>query len=409
MVAFKKNAELMERAQAVIPGGMYGHQSVAKLSSSVPQFFAKADGSKLWDVDGNIYIDYLCGYGTNLLGYRNQQVDSAALAQQMLCDSMTGPAEVMVTLAETFVGMINHASWAMFCKNGSDATSMAVVCARAYRGKKKILVASGTYHGASHWNTPILQGITQEDRANVIYFRFNDPDSLQQAFVEAKGDVAGVFATPFRHEVFEDQVLAKAHYAQAARRLCDEHDALLVVDEVRTGFRLSRDCVWQMFGVEPDLSCWGKVIGNGYPISALLGSEKARQAAQAIFVTGSYWFSAVPMAACLATLNLIRTTDYLERISALAQQLRSGIGEQAQRYGFDLRQTGPVEMPLMLFAGDTDLQLGNAWTGAAMQKGVYLHPYHNMFLSSAHSADDIARTLEATEQAFIEIAKKRTL
>ncbi|MCL6708440.1 aminotransferase class III-fold pyridoxal phosphate-dependent enzyme [Pseudomonas sp. R2.Fl] len=384
---------------------MYGHESVALLPDNYPQFFSRADGARLWDADGNEYIDYMCAYGPNLLGYRNQQVEKAAAAQAALGDTMTGPGEVMVELAEAFVGIVSHAAWAMFCKNGSDATSMAMVVARAYRGRRKILVARGAYHGAAPWNTPVLAGTVPEDRAHVIYFEYNDLDSLRAALKEAGNDVAGVFATPFRHEVFQDQELPSAEYAKGVRQLCDEADALLIIDEVRAGFRLARDCGWSLLGVEPDLSAWGKVLGNGYPISALLGSEKARAAAASIFVTGSFWFSAVPMAAAVETLKIIRTTDYLERIVANAQALRDGLAAQANAHGIGIRQTGPAQMPLILFDDDPDMRRGYFWTSAAVARGVYLHPYHNMFINAALTAEDVRKTLAVTDEAFAELKK----
>lgn len=400
-----KNRELQERAQLVIPGGMYGHESVGLLPPDFPQYFSRASGSRLWDVDGNEYIDYMCAYGPNLLGYHQPDVDEAAAQQAVMGDTMTGPGEVMVTLAEDLVSMIDHADWAMFCKNGSDATSMAMVVARAWRNRRKILVARGAYHGSAHWNTPNLSGIVSEDRAHVIYFDYNDLDSLQAAMRQADGDVAGVFATPFRHEVFCDQLLPSAEYAQGVRRLCDEAEALLIVDEVRAGFRLSRDCSWGLLGVKPDLSAWGKVLANGHPISALLGAEKYRKAAASIFVTGSFWYSAVPMAAAIATLKIVRTTDYLERIIDNATALRQGIAGQAAAYGFSLRQTGPAQMPQMLFEDDPDMRVGYFWTAAAVRRGVYLHPYHNMFINASLTPADVAATLAVTDAAFEELKK----
>jgi len=402
-----KDTELRERARLVIPGGMYGHESVSMLPDDFPQYFSRAEGAYLWDADGNRYIDYMCAFGPNLLGYKHPAVEAAAQKQAAEGDTMTGPSEAMVILAEDFVAMVSHASWAMFCKNGSDATSMAMVTARAYRDRKKILVARGTYHGASPWNTPVLKGIVAEDRAHIIYFDYNDLDSVRDAFRLAGADIAGVFATPFRHEIFADQFLPSAEYAHGLRQLCDDADALLIVDEVRTGFRLTRDCSWSIHGVQPDLSAWGKVLGNGYPISALLGTEKVRQAAASIYVTGSFWFSAVPMAAAVATLREIRTTDYLERIITAAQKLREGLAAQAELYDLPIRQTGPAQMPQILFEDDPDLRKGSFWTGVAARQGIYLHPYHNMFFNAALSNDDVDRTLEATGHAFSQLRDNR--
>lgn len=400
-----RNAELQERARKVIPGGMYGHESIALLPADFPQFFARARGARLWDVDGNEYVDYMCAYGPNLFGYNHPSIEKAARAQALLGDTMTGPSEFMVLLAEDFVGMIDHADWAMFCKNGSDATSMAMVMARAHTGRRKILVAKGAYHGASIWSTPGPLGILSEDRAHIVYFSYNDLDSLRDAVKAANGDVAAVFATPFRHEVFQDQIDPPEAYAKGVRQICDEVGALLVVDEIRTGFRLSRDCSWAQFDVKPDLSAWGKVLANGHALSAVLGTDEIRAAAQKIFVTGSFWFSAVPMAAGVETLRLIRETGYLERMIAIADRLRAGIAQQAVAHGFSVRQTGPSQMPQILFEEDPDMRYGYFWTAAAVRRGVYLHPYHNMFVTSALTEADIEKTLSVTDQAFEELKR----
>jgi glutamate-1-semialdehyde 2,1-aminomutase len=263
------------------------------------------------------------------------------------------------------------------------------------------------HHGAAPWCTPNPAGITAEDRSHIIGFRYDDLDSLEQAVAQAGNDLAGIFATPFRHEVFADQFLPSPEYARRVRAICDERDALLVVDEVRSGFRLARDCSWAALGVQPDLSCWGKAIANGHPLSALLGSEQARAAAQRIYVTGSFWFQAVPMAAGVATLRELRDGDYLERITHTGQLLRDGLAAQAAAHGFSLRQSGPVQMPQILFEDDPDMRLGYAWTSSTIRHGVYLHPYHNMFVNAALTPADVALTLEVTDEAFAELKRQR--
>ncbi|WP_068876442.1 MULTISPECIES: aminotransferase class III-fold pyridoxal phosphate-dependent enzyme [unclassified Phenylobacterium] len=396
----KRALELRDRAEQVIPGGMYGHEATTLMPAEFPQFFSRGKGARLWDADDNEYVDFLCAWGPNLLGYGFEPVEAAAAAQQARGDTLTGPSEVMIDLAEAFTGMVSHADWAMFCKNGTDATSMAMVTARAHTGRKTILVARGAYHGAAPWCTPRTAGILPEDRAHVVHYDYNDADSLADAFKAHEGDVAGVFATPFRHEVLADQHDALLEYALAARALCDQTGALLIVDEVRAGFRLARDSSWSTLGVKPDLSTWGKCFANGYPISALLGANVAREAAKQIFVTGSFWFSATPMAAAVETLRQIRETDYLERLIGAGRRFREGLQQQAASHGFGLRQTGPVQMPQILFEDDPDFRIGYGWVSECLKRGVYLSPYHNMFLSSAHSEADIAQTLAATDEAF---------
>jgi glutamate-1-semialdehyde 2,1-aminomutase len=369
-----KDTALRERAMAVIPNGMYGHQSVMLLPDDYPQFFERAEGAYLWDADGNRYVDFLCGYGPNLFGYGHAGVDQAYVDQMKRGDTMTGPGPAMVELAEALVAQVSHADWAMFCKNA--------------------------YHGAQPWCTPLKNGTTPADRANQVFYEYNDVESLEAAVREAGSDLAAIFASPIKHDTFVDQELPNPEYARRARELCDEHGALLIVDDVRAGFRLARDCSWSLVGVKPDLSSWGKAIANGHPISALLGADIARFAAATIYATGSFWFSAAPMAASLATLKLIRETDYLERTITLGERLRAGLDEVAGRHGFGLRQTGPAQMPLIMVDDDPTGAKGYFWNNALLKRGVYFHPWHNMFMTSAMTDADIDHAVEAADEAF---------
>jgi glutamate-1-semialdehyde 2,1-aminomutase len=404
-----RDQELRRRAEAVIPGGMYGHQSTVLLPDGYPQFFSRGDGAYLWDVDGTRYLDLMCAYGPQLFGYAHETIDAAAITQMRRGDPLTGPTELMVTLAERMTAMVEHAQWAMFCKNGTDATTMALVTARAHTRRKTVVLAKGTYHGAAPWCTPRTNGTTPEDRANQIFCSYNDIASLEAAVAQAGDDLAAIFASPFKHDAFVDQAMPNPAYARRARELCDERGALLVVDDVRGGLRIARDCSWSIVGVQPDLSSWGKCIANGHPISALLGSEKARAAAASIFVTGSFWYAGSPMAAGLATLRLVAETDYLERIERLGAKLRDGLQERAAACGFNLRQTGPAQMPLLLFDADPDLRLGFFWSREMLKRGVYVHPWHNMFLSAAMTDGDIDAALDAASGAFEVSRAKRAV
>jgi len=398
--ANSRDAQLRERAKAVIPGGMYGHQSVARLPDGYPQFFTRAEGCRLWDADGNELIDYMCAYGPNLLGYGHPAVEAAAARQQTLCDVMTGPSEVMVDYAERLGATIGHADWAMFTKNGSDSTSACIQIARAHTGRRRILAARGSYHGTNFWSTPRPSGIPEDDRRHIGFFDYNDIASLEAAVVEADGDLAAILVTAYRHDAFADNDLVDPDFAKRCRTLADELDAILIVDDVRAGFRMARDGSWSTVGVEPDLSAWGKVLANGHPISGHVGNDRVREAAESIFITGSYWFAAVPMAAGIATLDVMEESDVVGHVTRMGTMLREGLAEQAQRHGYDLRQTGPAQMPQILFGDDPERERGNAWCLECLKRGVYLHPWHNMFLSLAHTEDDIARTLEATDAAF---------
>jgi glutamate-1-semialdehyde 2,1-aminomutase len=379
---------------------MFGHQSVGLLPDDYPQFFARGDGAHITDVDGNRYLDFMCAYGPNLFGYGHPEIDAAFVRQLGQGDTLTGPTALMVELAEALTAMVTHADWAIFCKNGTDATTMALSAARAHTRRKKVIRAKGAYHGAAPWCVPRPAGTIDTDRANQIFCDYNDVASLEAAVAEAGDDLAAIFAAPFKHDAFIDQADPDPAYAKRARELCDQTGALLVVDDVRAGFRLVRDCSWSRLGVQPDLSSWGKCIANGHPISVLLGSNKARKAAAAIYVTGSFWYQAAPMAAGLETLRLIRETDYLERITGLGERLRAGLTERAAAASFGFRQTGPGTMPLFLFDDDPDLRKGFCFASEMLARGVYVHPWHNMFLCAAMTEADIDGALDAAEASF---------
>lgn len=403
-------AALQQRAARVIAPCVYG-SPVGRVANPImpmgtPTFFARAKGARLWDVDGQEYIDYLCALGPNLFGYGDPHVEAAAQRQRELGDTMVGPAPVMIDLAEKLVDTVSHADWAMFAKNGADVTSGALRIARAHTGKRYVLVATDSYHGTHAWCVPVVTGVLPEERAFRIEYRYNDIASLEAAVATAGNDLAAIFATAHKHDNFTDQEVPAAAYAHRCREICDKTGALLVVDDVRSGFRLARNCSWSLVGVEPDLSCWSKAIANGYALSALLGSDRARGGAAKVWLSGTYWMQAVPMAAAAATLELITSTDYLERTVALGQALRSGLDEAADANGFVLNQTGPVQMPMIQFKADPDLRLAMAFASRMIRKGIYLIPHHNLFICAALTMNDVGQTLDIASTVFADIARQ---
>jgi glutamate-1-semialdehyde 2,1-aminomutase len=396
----KRDHALRERARAVIPGGMYGHQSVAALPASFPQFIARAEGCRIWDADGNEYIDYMSAYGPNLLGYRHPVVEEAAAAQRARGDCTTGPAPVMVELAERFVELVDHADWVLLAKNGTDATTICVTIARAATGRRTVLKARGAYHGAAPWCTPIKAGVLREERASFARYEYNDVASLEAAFDAHEGDVAAVLVTPFRHDVYRDQELVDPAFARRMRELCDRAGAALILDDVRAGLRMAYGSSWEPIGVRPDLSAWSKAIANGHALAAVAGGDALREAAGQIFTTGSFWFSAVAMAAAVATIGEARRCGVIEHSVAMGERLRAGLEQQARSHGLSLRQTGPAQMPMMLFDDDEERIRIDRFAAECVRRGAYLHPFHNMFLCGAHTEADIDRTLEITEDAF---------
>jgi len=397
---------LRTRARNVIPGGMYGHMSVANMPDAYPQFMTRGTGSRLWDTDDNEYIDFMCGWGPVVLGRQHAGVEAAVRAQLETGDLLDGPSPVMVDLAELLVDLVPHADWVMLAKNGTDATTACVTIARAATGRRKILIANGAYHGAIPWCTPARSGVLTEDRAHLGYFDYNDVASLEAAVAEAGDDLAGIIIAPVRQELARDQELATLEFARAIRQACDRAGSVMILDDVRCGFRLDLGGSWQPYGIQPDLAAWSKAIANGYALAAVTGKDSLRDGARDIYITGSFWYSAVSMAASLATLTELRDTDALARIADAGTYLRAGLAAQAAAHGFGARQTGPVQMPLMRFEDDdADSKLARLWANEAVKRGVYLHPVHNWFISAAHTRDDIDQALERTDEAFAELRR----
>ena len=391
---------LRQRASAVIPGGMYGHQSARPLPPEYPQFMRGGRGARVWDVDGNSYVDLMCSYGPVVLGHQHPAVEEAARAQAALGDCQNGPGPAMVDLAELLVETVRHADWAMFAKNGTDATTMCCTIARAQTGRKRVLVARGAYHGAAPWCTPRPGGTTPQDRANLGYYTFNDLASAQAAAAQAGDDLAAILVSPFKHDAGYDQELVDPAFARGLRELCDATGAALILDDVRCGFRLHLGSSWEPVGVDPDLSAWSKSIANGHALAAVLGNDRFRGGAQDIYVTGSFWFSAVPMAAAIATIGALRAQGAIEAMERAGTILRDGILGQAKAWELEVNYTGPVQMPYLTFAGDADHELASVFAARAMSRGVYLHPRHNWFVSAALTDDDLAMVLAATDEAF---------
>jgi len=391
---------LRQRARAVIPGGMYGHMSANALPPEYPQFYQRSEGSHVWDVDGNEYVDFMCSFGPIILGHKHPKVEAAAAAQRAEGDTQAGPAAAMVDAAELLVDRVAHADWAMFAKNGTDATTTCVTIARAATGRAKVLAAAGAYHGSAPWCTIRMDGVTPEDRANLAYYTFNDIASVHRALEEAGGEAAAIIVSPFRHDAGFDEELVDPQFARDLRALCDRTGAALVLDEVRAGFRMNDGGSWEPLGVAPDLSAWSKAIGNGYPIAAILGSAPFSDAASRIFVTGSFWFQAVPMAAAVATITAIREEDAVAAMRRTGTKLQEGIERQAAEAGVRISMTGPPAMPNLRFPDDADLAKGKVFCGTVAEHGVIIHPRHNWFLSAAHTDHDIERALDATWAGF---------
>ncbi|MCL1953047.1 MAG: aminotransferase class III-fold pyridoxal phosphate-dependent enzyme, partial [Oscillospiraceae bacterium] len=240
----EKSRAWFNRATKVIPSGVYGHLGPAEGNfipvTKWPLLGERAQGAYFWDVDGNKYIDYMCAYGPNVLGYNDPDVDAAAMEQAKLGNCFTSPSYKMVELAELMVDTVKSADWAFFAKNGGDTTTAAVMCARAHTHKKKLIFVSGFYHGVAPWTQKVdYPGVTPEDVANSLYIPWNDIPALERVIAENEGEIAAFISTPYMHGNYLDNELPAEGYWQKVRELCTAHGIVLIVDDVRCGFRLS--------------------------------------------------------------------------------------------------------------------------------------------------------------------------
>ncbi|MBF0224324.1 MAG: aminotransferase class III-fold pyridoxal phosphate-dependent enzyme [Desulfobacterales bacterium] len=405
---YDKSQELFKRATKVIPGGIYGHFSPAPLipPTDYPFYAMRAKGSKFWDIDGNEFIDYMCAYGPMILGYNHEGVDSAAIKQYAQGNCLSAPAPIMVELAEYLVDLVSCADWAFFAKNGGDVTAYSLMIARAATGRKKIIAIKGGYHGVAPWaQAPGHHGLIEEDYKNMIRIKWNDFDEFKKVVEENPKEIAGFIATPYHHPTFVDNELPSEGYWQKIEELCKKEGIVLIVDDVRCGFRLDLRGSNEYYGFKPDLICFCKAIGNGYPISALVGIETLKNVASKIFYTGSYWFSAAPMAAALEVLKEFKRIDASKYVLNIGKKLLDGLVSIGKNYGYDLKVTGEPSLPYLRIVNDESLMLHQQWCAECTKRGAYFTPHHNWFLSTAHTEDDIKKTLEIADEAFSVIKK----
>lgn len=400
-IRYERSMELFRRATRVIPGGIYGFKNpISSLPGASPYYAERAAGARFWDVDGNEYLDFLCGYGPVVLGHCDPEVEAAVRDAMAAGVCWNHPGEQMVQLAERFVELISVADWTVFGKNGVDMTTWAVRVAREHTGRSKVVIAGGAYHGALPWCTSYRAGVTPADRADTLEMRWNSVDDLERLAAEHPSSIAGVMLTPYHHLFAAPQEMPTEGFWSAVRRICDREGIVLILDDVRAGFRLGLHGSHEIFGIEPDLVCYSKAIGNGYPIAAAVGTADLKAAAEAVFTAGTYWYSSVPMAASLTVLRILEDTDAIERINRMGRRWADELGRLGEASGFPVSVTGPPGLTYLSFDDDPDLYLMQHFAGEMIARGVFLHPYHHIFLTAAHTEDDIDRALETAAAAF---------
>ncbi len=402
---YEKSTELFQRATKVIPSGLYGHQGPAEGCcipvSAYPLFSSKAKGSYFWDVDGNKFIDYMCAYGPNVLGYNDPDVDAAAMAQAKIENCVTAPSSKIIEFAECLVDTVASADWAFFAKNGGDTTTAAIMTARAATHRKKIIFVNGFYHGVAPWCQKVdYPGVLPEDVANNLYVDWNDYEGLEKIVEENDGEIAAFISTPYLHGNFIDNVLPAEGYWQKVRNLCTKKGIVLIIDDVRAGFRLDLAGSDHYFGFEADLICFCKALANGWNVSALCGKEWLKSAISGLSYTGSYWMSAIPFAAGIACIEKMKKLDTPTLFRKNGLMLTDGLKAAAENNGFHLSVSGEPALFYLMLKDDDSLMLHQEWIAEVVKRGVFMTNHHNHFMNASLTEDDIKQTIEVAEEAF---------
>ena len=395
----KKSDELFLKAQELIPGGIFGHYKFA-VREEGPKFFSKAKNAYFWDIDGNKYLDLICGWGPMILGYNNSKIDKAARTQYDLGNTVSVASPVMVELAETLTDMVDMADWALFGKNGGDSTQLAIMVARAETGKSKILKIKDGYHGANGWmqnkNNP---GIINSDSEEVLSISWNDLDEFDEMISSFGSEIACFISSPYDHPTSKDSSLPKEGYWKHIEKKCSENNIVLIVDDVRTGFRIDLKGSHNAFGFSPDLVCLGKAMANGYPISALVGKASLKDAANKVYFSGTQFFNSAPMAASKATLEELQNLNAIEIMNTNGLKLKDNLSTAAKAFGLEIKVSGVPSMPYFKIE-DQSKDFHVDWTDECLSRGLYLTSYHNHFLSVAHGEAEINEIVRIASEAF---------
>ena len=388
----------------MIPGGTYGHIAPA---SALPRHFAHfcstGQGAFFHDVDGNEWIDFMCAYGAVLHGYQHPRIEEAVEKQRELGSIFNHPNEVVVELAEKLTQVVDFASWSVFAKNGSDLTTWAIRVAREQTKRPLVVKALGAYHGVDAWCDPGLGGRIDSDRSDVVEFEWNNLNQLEDMFKQKKNDIAAVILTPYHHAAFAPSEMPTEDFWSQVRRLCTENGSLLILDDVRAGWRLHAGGSHRFFNFTPDMSVFSKALGNGYAISACVGIEAVKSAASEVFLTGSCWNDAVAMQAALSSLTMCVEGNVPQSVMTKGQFFSERLEQLAKGFNYSLKMTGPPSMPYPWFEGDENLFLIQKFCQLASKQGLYFHPHHNWFISDAHDQESLKKSLELAGRAFEEL------
>lgn len=426
-----RNDELFERAQRTIPGGVNSPVRAFKSVGGTPRFIVRAEGPYFWDADGKRYVDYIGSWGPMIVGHAHPEVVRAVQDAAARGLSFGAPTEAEVAMAEEICRLVPSLEQLRLVSSGTEAAMSALRLARGATGRRTIVKFEGCYHGhadsllvkagsgALTFGHPSSAGVPADITRHTLALDYNDAQQLQDAFKRHGDDIACVIVEPIAGNM--NLVRASDEFLRTMRQLCTHHGALLIFDEVMTGFRVALGGAQSLYGVTPDLTVLGKVIGGGLPVAAFGGRRELMKHLAplgAVYQAGTLSGNPVAVACGMATLKLIQAPGFYDRLAAQTRKLVDGLARAARAVaGIDFCADAVGGMFGVYFAREvptnyaqvlaTDKARFNAFFHALLERGVYLAPsaYEAGFVSAAHDDAVIETTLAAAAAAFAQIER----
>jgi len=406
----KKSEKMWEEALDLVPGGVLGiRRPYNFVPGEYPLFLDRAKAGRVWDVDGNEYIDFLCAYGPIIIGHCEAEIDEAVAEQTKKGFCFNLCQEWQNKLALKMRELIPCAEQTFFVKTGSDATTSAVRIARGYTKRDKVLRCG--YHGWHDWCSEVHGGIPEAVYKDTMEFHYNDIDSLDKLLEENKDEVACVIVTPIGHPLAKAVEEPKPAFLEGVRELTKKHGVVLIFDEIRTGFRASLGGAQARYGVTPDLALFGKAMANGYPIAAVCGRRDVMGvlADASVFISSTFFPNSLEMVAALKTIEILEREKVCDTIWE-----RGMIFQKKMHAIIDESKAGAVvagipPMPYITFKADPEKKYKKRrqmFFAESIRRGLFMQPYHHSYIAHRHTDADLDEALKVIENSLDVVAKE---
>ena len=405
-----KSEQEYARGKKLTPGAVLGiRRPYNFVEGEYPVYFDEGKGSRIIDLDGNEYIDYLCAYGPIILGYREEEVDEAVIKQirdKGFCFSLT--QSIQNRLAEELVEIIPCAEMVVFLKTGSAAATLGVRLARGYTGRTKLIRCG--YHGWHDWCVEVKGGIPKKLYEDVYEFDYNDLAGLAKLMEEHGDDTAAIIITPIGHPLGDKIETPAPGFLEGVKELAAQYGSVLIFDEIRTGFRVALGGAQEYYQVIPDLALYGKAMANGYPVAAVTGkAEIMREAERNVFVSSTYFPNSIPFAAALKTIEIIRKKNVLADIWEKGEKFMQDLTDLTAKYDVGAEVSGIAPMPYITFKRDQKKEYKEKRTDFYTQlirRRVFMQPYHHGYICYRHTEADLSYTVNAIKESLAYLAEK---